>query len=233
MDSTNLSRRTFIKNTAAVNRRRHAPPARPQGQVGAAASTSPNEKLRIGFIGVGGRAQEHLKSAIKLQNEGQVEVVAVCDVFNRHRKEAADRIKNGTKDKPKQIADYRELLTDKTIDAVCIATPDHWHAKQTMDAFKAGKHVYCEKPMTHSVEEAIAVYHAWKNSGQVMQVGVQSTSLPVWKDVRKPPLRGPTRQSADVPDIVLPQFRCRPVAILRSHERHDAQEHRLEDVPRH
>ena len=90
----------------------------------------------------------------------------------------------GTKHEPKKIADYREVLADPSIDAVCIATPDHWHAKQTLDAFAAGKHVYCEKPMTHSVEEAIAVYNGWKKSGKVMQVGVQSTSLPIWKDVR-------------------------------------------------
>ncbi len=120
-----------------------------------------------------------------MQNEGKVEIVAVCDVFNRHRDEAAKKVARGTKHKPKEIADYRDLLSDPSIDAVCIATPDHWHAKQTLDALKASKHVYCEKPMTHSVEEAIDVYHEWKKSGKVMQVGVQSTSLPVWKDVRK------------------------------------------------
>ena len=58
---------------------------------------------------------------------------------------------------------------------MCIATPDHWHARQTIDALKAGKHVYCEKPMTHSVDEALDVHKAWKESGRVMQVGVQST----------------------------------------------------------
>lgn len=146
---------------------------------------SPNERLRIGFIGVGGRAQEHIQSAMELSNAGKVEIVAVCDVFNRHRKEAAEKISRGTKDKPKQILDYRDILNDKSIDAVCIATPDHWHAKQTIDSLKAGKNVYCEKPMTHSVEEAIAVLKEWKTSGKVMQVGVQSTSLPLWTDVNR------------------------------------------------
>jgi predicted dehydrogenase len=162
-----------------------AAPAALKAKAAATPSESPNGKLRLGFIGVGGRAQTHLGSAVKLQNEGKVEVVAVCDVFNRHRDEAAQKIKRGTKHEPKKIADYRELLADPSIDAVCIATPDHWHAKQTLDAFAAGKHVYCEKPMTHSVEEAIAVYNGWKKSGKVMQVGVQSTSLPIWKDVRE------------------------------------------------
>lgn len=184
MESNDLSRRTFIKNSAAATAVAMAAPAALSARA-TAAPASPNERLRLAFIGVGGRAQEHLDSAIKLANDGKVEVVAVCDVFNRHRKEAAQKINRGTKNKPKQIADYRDIINDPSIDAVCIATPDHWHAKQTIDALKAGKHVYCEKPMTHSVEEAIDVYKTWKNSGKVMQVGVQSTSLPVWKDVNK------------------------------------------------
>jgi predicted dehydrogenase len=162
MDSSDVSRRTFIKNTAAATAVAMATPVVVPKTAAAAATKSPNGKLRIGYIGVGGRAQTHLGSGIKLQNDGEVEIVAVCDVFNRHRDEAAAKVKAGTGHEPKKIADYRELLADKSLDAVCIATPDHWHAKQTMDAFKADKHVYCEKPMTHSVEEAVAVYHAWK-----------------------------------------------------------------------
>ncbi len=184
MDSSNLSRRTFIKHTAAATAVAMAAPSAIAAKP-APRSDSPAERLRLGFIGVGGRAQAHLGSAIRLQKEGKVEIAAVCDVFNRHREEAAAKIARGTKHKPKEIADYRDLLNDSTIDAVCIATPDHWHAKQTLDAFQAKKHVYCEKPMTHSVDEAIEVFNTWKKSGLVMQVGVQSTSLPVWKDVRK------------------------------------------------
>ncbi len=185
MNFSDLSRRTFIKSTAAATAVAMASSAAVKTNPAMAASESPNGKLRLGFIGVGGRAQAHLKSAIELQEQGKVEIVAVCDVFNRHRDEAAQRVKRGTKHKPKEIADYRELLADPSIDAVCIATPDHWHAKQTLDSFAAGKHVYCEKPMTHSVAEAIDVYKGWKKSGKVMQVGVQSTSLPVWKDVNR------------------------------------------------
>ena len=80
---------------------------------------------------------------------------------------------------------YEDMLADGNIDAVCIATPDHWHAKQTIDALKAGKHVYCEKPMTHTIDEALAVVDAWKATGKVMQVGVQWTSLPVWDKARE------------------------------------------------
>lgn len=109
-----------------------------------------------------------------------IDLVAVNDVYVNNAQKAADYIETETGTKPKQYDDYRELLADKNIDAVCIGTPDHWHAKQTIDAMRAGKHVYCEKPMTHSVEEAFDVVKTWRDTGKVMQVGVQSTTMPVW-----------------------------------------------------
>ena len=147
---------------------------------------SANSRLRLGFIGLGVRCQMHLKSATKIQQgQGSVEIAAVCDVFNRYRDEVVQKVFESTKRKPKAAADYREIVNDPSIDAVVIATPDHWHARQTLDALAAGKHVFCEKPMTHSVDEALAVFKAWKESGLVMQVGVQSTQLPVWQDARR------------------------------------------------
>ena len=181
-----VSRRKFIQmSTAALA---VAPTVLSES---AAQDSSPNGRLRIGFIGMGGRCQEHLDSAIRLQNEtGTVEVAAVCDVFIRHRDQAVQKVLEGTKHKPYATGDYRQIIEDKSIDAVCIATPDHWHAKQTLDAFQAGKHVYCEKPMTHNVDEALQVFQAWKESGLVMQVGVQSTQLPVWQEARERIARG-------------------------------------------
>ncbi len=177
-----VSRREFIQSSAAAA----AFAATSSAFSATAAARSPNERMRIGFIGVGGRAQAHLGSVIRLHKEGQpVEVVAICDVFNRYRHESAERIRTEIKQSPKEIADYREILNDPSIDAVCISTPDHWHAKQTIDALAAGKHVYCEKPMTHSVDEALAVLKAWKQSGLVMQVGVQSTEVPAWHDANR------------------------------------------------
>jgi len=187
MTRENVSRRSFIKNSAAAAATVMASPSLIRA---ATSAVGPNERLRIGFIGVGGpeqgRCQQHLGSAIKLQNEDKtVEIAAVCDVFNRYLDASADRVKAATNKAPKKTGDYREILDDPSIDAVCIATPDHWHAKQTLDALAAGKHVYCEKPMTHSVEEALAVLDAWRKSGLVMQVGVQSTQLPCWPDALK------------------------------------------------
>jgi predicted dehydrogenase len=184
MDNSNLSRRTFIKTSTAATAAAMAIPTVLKAQ--ATPATGPNHRLRLGLIGVGGRMQTHLDSAMKLQNgDGKVEIATVCDVFNRYRDEAVAKVERGTKHKPKATGDYRDIINDSSIDAVVIATPDHWHARQTIDALKAGKHVYCEKPMTHSVDEALAVHKAWKDSGKVMQVGVQSTTLPVWKDARR------------------------------------------------
>ncbi len=141
-----------------------------------------NGRLNIGFIGPGGRGfGGHVKPLTRLRANGApIDLVAVNDVYVNNAKQAMDYIEKETGARPKQYDDYRELLADKNIDAVCIGTPDHWHAKQTIDALRAGKHVYCEKPMTHSVDEALDVVKTWKETGKVMQVGVQSTSLPVW-----------------------------------------------------
>lgn len=152
----------------------------------AAQAFAANERIRIGFIGPGGRGfGAHVKTLAKIAKETKgVELTAVCDVYSVHRDMAAEHIEKETGFVPKKYEDYTDLLADPNVDAVCIGTPDHWHAKQTIDAMKAGKHVYCEKPMTHTIEEAMEVVRTWKETGKVMQVGVQSTSLPVWDMVR-------------------------------------------------
>lgn len=181
MSDGHFTRREFMQKSATT--------AAVVGAVSAIAAPAPaaaagaNERLRIGFIGPGGRGLSgHVSPLCRLRKDGMaIDLVAVNDVYTVHADKAAEMIKKETGTDPKRYQDYRELLADKDIDAVCIGTPDHWHAKQTIDALKAGKHVYCEKPMTHSIEEAFDVVKAWKDSGKVMQVGVQSTSLPVWK----------------------------------------------------
>ena len=141
-----------------------------------------NERLGIGFIGPGGQGfQSHVQRMVKLYKNGiPVELIAVNDVYVNNADRAGNYIETETGKKPKNYSNYRDLLADKEIDAVCIATPDHWHARQTIDALQAGKHVYCEKPMTHTIDEAFDVVKTWKETGKVMQVGVQSTALPVW-----------------------------------------------------
>ena len=155
LHTTDVSRRTFIKA-------RPRPPPQPWPSRGPwlnpwqPTSTSPNERLRIGFIGVGGRAQTHLDSAItaRQRRQGRNRCGLRC-LQSLPRQGCRQNRIAARSDNPNKSRDYRDIINDKSIDAVCIATPDHWHAKQTIDALKAGKHVYCEKPMTHSVEEAI------------------------------------------------------------------------------
>ncbi|TWT67707.1 4-carboxy-2-hydroxymuconate-6-semialdehyde dehydrogenase [Posidoniimonas polymericola] len=179
MPHESVNRRGFLATTAAGAALAAAPAV-------AASGANANNRLRLGFIGVGGRAQTHINSALALQKEENlVEIATICDVFNRYRDTTAKHVETESGKRPKTTGDYQEILADDSIDAVVISTPDHWHAKQTIDALNAGKHVYCEKPMTHSVEEALAVHQAWKDSGQVMQVGVQSTSLPVWEKINE------------------------------------------------
>jgi predicted dehydrogenase len=105
-----------------------------------------------------------------MKETDNVEVNAVCDVFDKRAQEAA-RISGG-----RAYRDYRELLANKDVDIVIIATPDHWHAQMAIDAASAGKHIYCEKPMAHTVEEARRVTEKVRETGVKMQVGVQGMS---------------------------------------------------------
>ena len=181
-DPTN-NRRDFIKHSATAI-------AATTAVTSVASAKTPvdaNSKIRIGFIGPGGRGfRAHVGTLCKMQGEGQpIELVAVCDVYSVHRDRAAKYIEEKTGNAPQQYIDYAEMIEKENLDAVCIGTPDHWHAKQAIDSLDSGLHVYCEKPMTKTVEEAIDVLKTWQKSGQVMQVGVQSTSLPLWKQVNE------------------------------------------------
>lgn len=184
MPTNSYSRRDFIVTSAAAAS--SAITSSAIADISSRGVRSPNSRLRIGFIGVGGRAQMHLESAIRLQKDKHlVEIAAVCDVFSRYRDEAVEKVHSAVGKKPVSTGDYRDIINDASIDAVVISTPDHWHATQTIASLKAGKAVYCEKPMTHTVEEALEVHNTWKKSGRVMQVGVQSTSLPVWDAINE------------------------------------------------
>ena len=127
-----------------------------------------------------------MKSLARLRAEGaKVDLVAVSEVYKKQEDLVCDYIKQQTGVEPKRHLDYTDMLADDSVDAVCIGTPDHWHHRQIVDSLKAGKHVYAEKPMTKTVEEAIDVVKVWNETGRVMQVGVQSTSLEVWDQARQ------------------------------------------------
>ncbi len=129
-----------------------------------------NEKLRIGVIGCGGMANNHMDALVAMANTDNCEIVAVCDIYQKRLDAAA------AKTGGKKYQDYRQVLDQGDIDYVLIATPEHWHHKMAMDALDAGKHVYVEKPMTHTIPQSKEVLAKVKETNLKLQVGVQGTS---------------------------------------------------------
>ncbi|MDQ6678526.1 MAG: Gfo/Idh/MocA family oxidoreductase [Acidobacteriota bacterium] len=128
------------------------------------------DRLRIGVIGTGGQAGNHMRNLVKMRDTDNVEITSVCDIYDPRREKAA-QLTGG-----KPVKDYRRILDDKDIDYVLIATPEHWHYQMAMDALDAGKHVYLEKPMTQTIEQAKKLSDKVKSSGRKLQVGVQGMS---------------------------------------------------------
>ena len=110
-----------------------------------------NEKVRVGVIGCGGMANAHMSALMNMGKSDNVEIAAVCDIYT-NRLESAKKSTGG-----KAFEDYRKILDSKDIDYVLIATPEHWHYQMSLDAIDAGKHIYVEKPMTHTIEQSKAV----------------------------------------------------------------------------
>jgi predicted dehydrogenase len=135
----------------------------------AATGENPSEFIRVGVIGTGGQGVDNMQAIIK-------NVVAVCDVDKTHAASAAALAEKSTGRKPAVFGDYRKLLEDKSIDAVLIATPDHWHALPSIEACLAGKDVYCEKPLTLFIEEGKTLVKAARKTKRVVQCGSQQRS---------------------------------------------------------
>lgn len=163
MTSPSLSRRRFLRASAGATA---LPLLAPASVLGA------NERLRIGVIGCGGMGGGHIGSLVRRAEADNVQIGAVCDVYQRRVNRAQGF------SKAEGYTDYRRLLDRKDLDAVLIATPDHWHAKLAIEAMQAGKHVYLEKPMTLTVEQAIQVRDAVRRYGKVLQVGPNATADP-------------------------------------------------------
>jgi predicted dehydrogenase len=139
-----------------------------------------NDRINFGFIGMGGRMGAHTRYiAERNKNQADVQAVAVCDIYEKNKKRGQEQTKVADKD---IHHDYHEVCARKDIDAVVIATPDHWHARQAMEALNNGKHVYLEKPMTYTIEEARDLSRKVKATGLQFQVGSQHASdIQYWK----------------------------------------------------
>ena len=199
-----VSRRGFLGTAGAATGAVVASGVFPHPAVGSVKGA--NERLNFAILGPGGRAQAHIGVLLDMKKEGKpVDIIGVCDVWDggptMYRKvrdrttgveemkwteerglyPSAKRCGIDISDKKSVTKDYRRLLERKDIDAVVVATPDHWHAKMAIDAMEAGKDVYSEKPMCHTIDEARRIHETVKKTGQIFVVGVQSTSDPRWK----------------------------------------------------
>jgi predicted dehydrogenase len=176
MTPSPITRRDFFRN-AAIG-------LTAASTLGTARAQGANERIGVGFIGAGGRAGSHMDMLRHLRDTQNmpIEFVAVCDTY-RPRMEARKKqfgIANS-------YDDHRELLADPGVDLVCIATPDHHHGYQAIDAIQAGKDVYCEKPVTHwrQFELTKKLAEVVAASDQVFQLGTQAMSDRVWHQMKK------------------------------------------------
>ncbi len=135
-----------------------------------------NDKIVVGFVGLGGQGMFHLRTVKGDAEKNNVAIGAVCDLWAKRREAAKAEAGNN----PQAYDDYRKMLEQKDIDAVLCATVDHWHSRVSIDAMKAGKHIYVEKPMSRYLPEAFEVWDTVKSTGKVFQVGSQGCSDAKW-----------------------------------------------------
>ncbi len=164
--SKGMTRRQFLITAGAISA---ASAASVSVRAGA------NDRIRLGLIGCGGMGMRHLQDLVKRDD---VSVVAVCDVFDPHM-ERAREMAGG---KCEGFRDYRDVLDRNDVDAVFIASPDHWHALQTIHACQAGKDVYVEKPASTTIRESRAMVDAARRHDRVVQVGTQQRSLAMFRE---------------------------------------------------
>ncbi|HUQ95473.1 MAG TPA: Gfo/Idh/MocA family oxidoreductase [Bryobacteraceae bacterium] len=164
MDHPNLSRRHLIGGVLAASAASYP------------AALGANDRLRVANIGCGRRGL--LKELIQVKDNANIEIAAVCDTWRQKREKAAADVKEFTGKDPFQTAHFAEVLSRKDIDAVVIGTPDHLHCSMLIDAIKAGKDVYVEKPLAMNMRELIRAYDIVKRSDRIVQVGTQMRSYP-------------------------------------------------------
>jgi predicted dehydrogenase len=151
------------------------------GSALAAHAAAPADQVVLGVIGSGSRGTFVMTV---FQKEPAVRVGAICDVYEPNLEKAASTAAQGGS-KPKLYRNYRELLADRDVEAVLIATPEHWHAQMVLDALAAGKDVYVEKPLCHTPEEGARLVEAEKKTKQIVQVGMQRRSYDLYQQGRE------------------------------------------------
>ncbi len=143
---------------------------------------APSDSISLGVIGAGGRGTLVMST---FQKNSGLRVSAICDVYEPNLERGLSTAAKAQGSAPKAYRNYKQLLGDKTIDAVLIATPEHWHAQMVLDAIAAGKDVYVEKPLCHTPEEGVALVNAEGKTKQIIQVGMQRRSYDLYLEGRK------------------------------------------------
>ncbi len=166
----NIDRRTFLKTSAAA--------------ASVISARGANDKINIGWIGVGTRGSAGLGWLNKAA-PNDVHLKAICDTFEGYRNRAKDIVQTVWGNTPDVYIDYTKLLADKSIDAVYIMTPEHLHHDMAIAALAAGKHVYLEKPIAHTIEEGWDIIKAEKKAGKVVQIGTQNRSSSLYKKAKE------------------------------------------------
>jgi len=181
--SAGETRRAFLKKTATAAAVVGATsllktPVYGQNQAPSAGrAIGANDRINVAYIGTGKQGMLHVNSQKKFASDNNLAQVAVCDLYQRHLDAA--RVATGVAEAD-AFRDHRKLLERKDIDAVVISTVDNWHGQATVDALEAGKHVFCEKPMTRYLSEAFQVYDAVKKSGKTYVIGSQGCMDRKW-----------------------------------------------------
>src|SRR5262245_58819323 len=172
-----LSRREWLERSLlAAAAAAPAPSAAPAPAQAPRRPVGPNERVRLALVGVGGRGLQQLSAFTHMQD--LVQVVALCDVDERNIARASKLIEEKTGKKPRYVKDIRKLLDDKSIEAVSIATPHHWHALAAIWAMQAGKDAYIEKPISHNVWEGRKLVEAARKYNRVVTQGSNRRSWP-------------------------------------------------------
>lgn len=184
MSSDQFDRRDFLRKTGSLGAGvvlASKAIAKGRNKVNPSRVIGANDRINVGVIGCGGRGSSDGRSFKRYgdENNNACQVLAVCDVYEK-RKRAQAQFHNA-----KGFSDYRELLAMPGIDAVVVATPDHWHARIALDAMDQGKDVYLEKPMCHTIKEVRQLLDTARETGRVVQVGSQTTSADQWWKAKK------------------------------------------------
>ncbi len=168
------TRRSFLKQGSLLAATIGLPTIVPAAALGRDGRTAPSNRITMGFIGTGGKGRHNLGI---FQDDAECQVLGVCDVDANHCRAAKEQVdqKYGNQDCA-SVADFRELAGRDDLDAICVSTPDHWHALATIAALNSGKDVYCEKPLANSVGEGRAICRAAARAGRIVQTGSHERS---------------------------------------------------------